>query len=108
MAGGGAHRSDHDLFAADTSNFLLGIPFEADSSQMEGLASTSTDRNWTIHVYTKNNPMLNTGNIATTIVKNVIASQCIYSDVYDWNLIMMSIDQPIPNRCYSMQAVLNG
>jgi hypothetical protein len=33
---GGIPTRDHDLYAADTSNFLLGIPFAADSSHMEG------------------------------------------------------------------------
>jgi hypothetical protein len=48
----GAPIKDHDIFAADTSNFLLGIPFAADSSHMEGLARTSTDINWTTQDFT--------------------------------------------------------
>jgi hypothetical protein len=49
IAGGGFLRTDYNLFSADTSNFLLGIPYAADSSHMEGLARTSTDINWTTH-----------------------------------------------------------
>jgi hypothetical protein len=30
LAGGGIPRMDHNFFAADSSNFLLGIPFAAD------------------------------------------------------------------------------
>jgi hypothetical protein len=46
---GGTSIQDHNIFAVNTSNFLLGIPLVADSSHMEGLARTSTDINWTTH-----------------------------------------------------------
>jgi hypothetical protein len=46
---GGFSRTDLNVFAADTSTFLLGIPFAADSSHMDGLARPSTDINWTTH-----------------------------------------------------------
>jgi hypothetical protein len=42
---GGDEIDIHNIFTADTSTFLLGIPFADDSSHMEGLARTSTDIN---------------------------------------------------------------
>jgi hypothetical protein len=106
LAGDGFPRKDHNLFAADTSNFLLGIPFVADSSHMEGFARISTDINWTIDGTAQTNPF--TGTLGSTLVNAVPALTCVFSDVCDWNLIMMSNDQAIPNQCYSIQTVLNG
>ena len=74
---------------------------------MEGLARTSTDINWSVTGSTKTNPLLNTGNVATTIVKNVVATHCVYSAVCHWNLILRSSDVAVPNQCFSMQGVLN-
>jgi hypothetical protein len=105
MAGGDLPREDHNLFAADTSNFLLGIPFATDSSPMEGLARTSTDINWTIDGTTQTNPF--TSNLGVTVVNAVPALTCVFSAVCDWNLIMMSNDTLIPNQCDSTQAPLN-
>jgi hypothetical protein len=75
---------------------------------MEGVSRTSTDINRSIAGRTKTNPLLNTGNIATTIVKNVVATHCVYSAVCDWNLILRSSDVAVPNQCFSMQGVLNS
>jgi hypothetical protein len=50
---------------------------------MEGLERTGSDINWTIQGTTKTNPMLNKGNVATTIVKKVVATHCVYSAVCD-------------------------
>jgi hypothetical protein len=101
---GGAPRKDHDIFADDTSNFLLGIPFAADSSPMEGLARTSTDMNWTTDRNTQSNPIPIT--VGATITKEVFAVNCVSNSVGDWNLIMMSSFDAIPNQCYSMQTSL--
>jgi hypothetical protein len=100
-AGGGNEVAAHDIFAADTYNFLLGIPFAADSSHMEGLARTSTDINWTIQGIVQYQP---TGNI---VENGISANHCIYSAVCDRNLILMSNYTPIPNQCYSTQTPLN-
>jgi hypothetical protein len=100
-----APNADHNLFAVDTSNFLLGIPFAADSSHREGFARTSTDMNWTTHGSTLVNPI--SGVIGSTFSKEVFAVNCVFSAVCDCNLIMMNSFDAIPNQCYSMQAALN-
>jgi hypothetical protein len=93
---GGNEIAANDIFQSDTSNFLLGIPFAADSSHMEGLARTSTDINWTIQGTVQYKPLEN------TVENGIPANNCIYSAVCDWNLIMMSNDTTIPNQCYSI------
>jgi hypothetical protein len=105
IAGCGANRKDCNLFAADNSNFLLGIPFAANSSHMEGIVRTSTDINWTTRGNAVTNPFLDT--LGVTLVNATPATHCIFSAVCDWNLIMMSNDQAIPNQCYSTQTPLN-
>jgi hypothetical protein len=72
---------------------------------MEGLARTSTDINWTTHGNTQGNPI--PGAVGGTITKEVFAVNCVFNVVGDWNLIMRSSFDAIPNQCYSMQAVLN-
>jgi hypothetical protein len=52
---------DQNLFSNDITIFLLGIPFAADSSHMEGKARARTDINWTIHGGTVGNPLI--GNV---------------------------------------------
>jgi hypothetical protein len=47
-AGGGDEVGTFNIFTADTSSFLIGIPFEVDSSPMKGFSRTRTDINWTI------------------------------------------------------------
>jgi hypothetical protein len=110
--GSGNEIAAHDIFTSDTSNFLLGIPFAADSSHMEGLARTSTDINWTTQGEAKYRPLTNTGpapgSAANTIENAVPALYCVFSSVCDWNLIMRSSDISVPNQCFSMQGVLNG
>jgi hypothetical protein len=103
---GGIPIQDHDLFAADTSNFLLEIPFATDSSHMEGLARTSTDINWTTHRNTQANSIPGGG--GATITKEAFAVNCVFKAVCDWNLIMMSSDSPIPYQFYSTQTILNS
>jgi hypothetical protein len=93
-----------DVFVTDTSNFLLGIPFAADSSHMEGLSRTTTDNNWTTHGNTQANPI--PGAVGATITKEVFDANCVFNVVCDWNLIMMSSFDAIPNQCYSMQIAL--
>jgi hypothetical protein len=106
IAGGGFHRTDYNLFSADTSNFLLGIPFAADSSHMEGLARKSFDINWTTHgnAQIKHYP----GTLGTTLVNTTPAITCVFNAVCDWKLIMMSSDSPVPYQCYSTQTILNS
>jgi hypothetical protein len=106
IAGGGAPRMDHNFFAADTSNFLLGIPFAADSSHMEGLARTSTDINWSTHGAAQTNPL--EGTFGATLTNTTPAVTCVFNAVCDWNLIMMSRDSPISYQCYSTQTILNS
>jgi hypothetical protein len=110
IAGGGFPRTDYNLFSADTSNFLLGIPFAADSSHMEGLARTSTDINWTTQGEAQHLSLTNTGlGVGANTIENAVpAYHCVFSTVYDWVLIMMSNDIAVPNQGYSMQTVLNG
>jgi hypothetical protein len=72
---------------------------------MEGLARTSTDINWTTHGTTQANPI--PGTVGATITKEVFAVNCVFNAVCDWNLIMMSSVDAIPNQCYSMQTALN-
>jgi hypothetical protein len=103
---GGIPTQDHDLYAADPSNFLLGIPFAADSSHMGGLARTSTDINWTTHGNSQATPI--PGSVGATSTKEVFAVNCVFYAVFDWNLIMMSSDSPIPYLCYSIQTILNA
>jgi hypothetical protein len=100
-AGGGSEIAAHDIFEADTSNFLLGIPFAADSSHMEGLARTSTDINWSIQGTIQFQPLGN------TIENGLPPNNCVFSSVCDWNLKMMSNDSIFPNQCYSTQTPLN-
>jgi hypothetical protein len=84
---------------------FFGIPFAADSSHMEGLARTSIDINWSTEGNTTANPI--PGAIGATITKEVFAVNCVLNAVCDWNLIMMSSFNAIPNQCYSMQTALN-
>jgi hypothetical protein len=55
---GGSPTLDQNIFSNDITNFLLGIPFTADSFHMEGFARTSADVNWTIHGQSVGNPMI--------------------------------------------------
>jgi hypothetical protein len=103
---GGLPVADCDIFAADTANFLLGIPFAADSSHMEWLARTSTDINWSTSGYAQTNPLI--GATCASVVYTGPANHCVFSAVCDWNLILRSSDVAVPNQCFSMQGVLNG
>jgi hypothetical protein len=103
---GGPPIEDRNLFGADTSNLLLGFPFAADSSHMEGLARTSTDINWTTHGSTQNNPF-GQHPIVQIIFNANPATHCIFSAICDWNLIMMRNDQVIPKQCYAIHMPLN-
>jgi hypothetical protein len=98
---GGNEIAAYNIFTADTSSFLLGIPFAADSSHMEGLARIRTDMNWSFQRTAQYKPLGN------TIENGIPANHCIFSAVCDWNLIMMSHDTPIPNQCYATQTPLN-
>jgi hypothetical protein len=90
----------HTIFTADPSSFLLGIPFAADSSHMEGLARTTTDINWTIQGGAQYRRLTNHGaGVALNTTENGLPpNYCIFSAVCDWKLIMMSNDTPIPNQ----------
>jgi hypothetical protein len=105
ISGCGVPRTDQNIFAADTSNFLLGIPFAADSSHMEGFSRTNTDINWSTCGTTPANPI--PGTVGTTIIKEPFATNCLFNSVCDWNLIMTSSDSPIPYQCYLTQTPLN-
>jgi hypothetical protein len=89
----GVPRTDHNLFSADSSSFLLGIPFAGDSSHMVGLVRTSTDINWTTHDNPQTNPY--DGTFGATLVNTTPAVTCVFTSVCDWNLIMMISDSPI-------------
>jgi hypothetical protein len=49
-----------------------------------------------------------TGATGSTIVNALPATHCVFTSFCAWNLIMMSNDQEIPNRCYSIQTALNS
>jgi hypothetical protein len=106
IANGGTPAIDQNIFFNDITNFLLGIPFAEDSSHMEGLAKTSSDKICTIHGQATGNPM--TGAIRGTIVNPLPATHCVFTAVCDWNLIMASSDQAFPNQCHAIQQVLNN
>jgi hypothetical protein len=72
---------------------------------MEVLAGTSTDIIWTTNGTTQTNPL--TGTTGATVINTGAATHCVFSAVCDWNLIMMSSFDAIPNQCYSMQTALN-
>jgi hypothetical protein len=59
---GGVSTYTQDLMSFDTSNFLLGIPFAADSSHMEGLSRTGNDINWIIEGELIKRPCLGVNN----------------------------------------------
>jgi hypothetical protein len=91
-AGNTAIIPQEDLLATDTTNFLLGIPFAADSSHMEGFARTGNDVNWAtsgkcqLHPLT-GTPAVGLGNSNGTAMANVFPPVCYYfSAVCNWNL----------------------
>jgi hypothetical protein len=106
IANDGVPSIDQNIFSNNITNFLLGIPFAADSSHMEGLAKISTDINWAIHGQATGNPMA--GAVGSTIINALPAIHCVFTAVCDWNLRMASNDQAFPNQCYSLQQVLNA
>jgi hypothetical protein len=86
----------------DTSNFLLGIPFAANSSHMEGLSRTGNDINWIIEGELIKRPCLGSNS------ENMLSPNYIfYTAVCDWNLILSSSDSPYPNQTYSTQVAFN-
>jgi hypothetical protein len=87
------------------TNNRLGIPFASDSSNMEGLAKTSADINWTTHGESVLNSMV--GAVGSTIVNTISPTHCVFTAVYDWNIIMASSDQTLPNQCHAEQFVMN-
>jgi hypothetical protein len=50
LSNGDISKIDQNIFSNDITNFLLGIPFVADSCHMESLTRTNTDINWAIMV----------------------------------------------------------
>jgi hypothetical protein len=106
FANGGTLTIDQNIFSNDITNFLLGIPFAADSSHMEGLLRTSTVINCTVYVQATGNPMA--GAVGATIVNASPATHCVFAAICDWNLIMASNDTPVPGQCYSSQTALNA
>jgi hypothetical protein len=93
-----------DMNYADTTNFLLGIPFAADSSHMEGLSRTGNDINWIIEGEIICNRFIDVG----AGVKNMLGPNFIfYTAVCDWKLDLSSSDSPYPNQTSSTQYAFN-
>jgi hypothetical protein len=68
---------------------------------MKGLIRINADINWTIQGPSTGNPRRRA--VGFYIVKAIPSTHCVDNDVFDWNLIMMSCDQEIPNQCYAIQ-----
>jgi hypothetical protein len=106
IANGGVPTMDSNLIDNDITNYLLRIPFAADSSHMEGLVRTGSDINWATSGVTVGNPMK--GSVGATI-KNVLPpTHCVFTAVCDRNHVMTSNDQAVPGQFFSLQVAFNA
>jgi hypothetical protein len=92
----------------DTTNFLLGIPFAADSSHMEGLSRTGNDINWILEGIRVQYPFKGATAGHGVNIENMLTLKIIvYSAVCDWNIRLSASYEPVPNQTYSTQVAFN-
>jgi hypothetical protein len=92
------------IMSVDITNFLIGIPFAADSSHMEGLFRIGNDINCIFERIDVKVPFKG----AVNTIQNILAPKVIvYSAVCDWNLRLSAYYEPVPNQTYSTQVAFN-
>jgi hypothetical protein len=96
-----------DISKQDCINFLLAIPFAADSTHMEGLTRTGNDVAQITNGVIQLQPFRNAAGSATTCVNVWDPRRIVFSSVCDWNLIMTANTHPCNEKCYVTNAAFN-
>ncbi len=96
-----------DVSKQDLTNFLLAIPFAADSIHMEWLTRTGNDTTWITNGFEQIQPF-HADNDPSSNCQNVLAPRLIvFSCVCDWNLIMTVDNHPYSRQSYATGVTFN-